>query len=153
MSILQTKTCSKCRALLKLENFYVRKDGRYRTECKHCIKKRNSEYHQANKEKIKQTTKKWAKNNKERIRDSKLKSKFGITLEQKEILFKGQGNCCAICKSTQNTKNRDWDVDHCHDTNAIRGILCSNCNRALGLFKDSPENLLSAYEYLRKWKQ
>ena len=97
--------------------------------------------------------KEWAKNNKQRIRDTKLKVKFGITLKEKEQLFEDQGKCCAICKATQNNKNRDWDVDHCHDTGAVRGVLCSNCNRGLGLFQDSPEYLLNAHTYLNKWKQ
>ena len=153
MSILQTKSCSKCYEVLTLDNFYVRKDGRHRTECKKCIKKRNEKYHQKNKDKIKQVNKEWAKNNKKRIRDTKLKRKFGINLEQKEKLFEQQGQCCAICKAIQNNKKRDWDVDHCHETSVVRGILCSNCNRGLGLFQDNPENLLNAYEYLRKWKQ
>jgi hypothetical protein len=153
MSILQTKKCSKCHALLDLKNFYKRKDGRYRTDCKHCIGKRNKKYYQENKEKTKQINKKWSKANKKRIRNTKLKAKFGISLEEKEWLFKNQGECCAICKATKNNKNRDWDVDHCHNTNIVRGILCSNCNRALGLFQDNPQVLLNAYVYLSKLKQ
>jgi len=39
-------------------------------------------------------------------------------------------------------------VDHDHKTGDIRGMLCHNCNRALGLFKDSVVNLKSAIEYL-----
>lgn len=39
-------------------------------------------------------------------------------------------------------------VDHCHSSGEVRGLLCHNCNRALGLFKDSRENLLNAVEYL-----
>jgi len=153
MTIVHTKRCSKCCKLLPLDNFYTRKNGSHRNECKECIAKHNKKYHQQNKEKIKQTNKKWAENNKQRIRDTKLKAKFGITLKEKEQLFESQGECCAICKAKQNNKNRDWDVDHCHDTNVVRGILCSNCNRGLGLFQDSPEYLLNAYSYLNKWKQ
>lgn len=41
-------------------------------------------------------------------------------------------------------------VDHCHDTGKIRGLLCHNCNRALGLLKDSVHTLESAIDYLEK---
>lgn len=40
-------------------------------------------------------------------------------------------------------------IDHCHATGRIRGLLCHNCNRALGLLKDSEENLKRAIEYLK----
>jgi hypothetical protein len=153
MSSLDAKQCAKCCELLSLDNFYKRKDGRYRTECKKCIKDRNEKYYQQNKEKIKHINKKWTKNNKKRIRDTKLRAKFGITLEEKEQLFEAQDQSCAICKSKKNNKNRDWDVDHCHNTGVVRGILCSNCNRGLGLFQDSPECLFNAYIYLNDWKQ
>ena len=41
------------------------------------------------------------------------------------------------------------NVDHCHETGKIRGLLCHNCNRALGLFKDNVEFLERAILYLK----
>lgn len=49
----------------------------------------------------------------------------------------------------QATKN----VDHDHDTEEVRSLLCNNCNRGLGYFKDSSLNLLKAFNYLKKFNK
>jgi hypothetical protein len=154
MSILKAKTCTKCTQEKTLENFYTRSSGVLRNDCIDCILKRNKEYYLNNKNQITETNKRWTQKNKNKIRDTKLRNKFGITLEEKNQLFDAQGKCCAICKATKNNKKRDWDVDHCHKTGVVRGLLCSNCNRALGLFQDDPMVLWNAHQYLNqknKW--
>lgn len=55
---------------------------------------------------------------------------------------------CGIC-STKLTKN-SAHVDHCHATERVRGVLCQSCNHGLGNFKDSPQRLQSAIDYLKK---
>lgn len=152
MSILETKTCRTCKQEKLLKNFYIRDNGKRRNDCVDCLAKRNKKYYSSNKEQIAKTSKEWAQKNKDKIRNANLQKKFGISLEEKNQLFNTQKKCCAICKAVKNNKNRDWDVDHCHETGVVRGILCSNCNRALGLFQDNPEILLNAYSYLNKWK-
>jgi hypothetical protein len=81
-----------------------------------------------------------------------LKRNYKITLEMWYDLFDKQCSLCAICKEPgfkidPNSKNL-LVVDHCHTTGRVRGLLCHNCNRALGLFKDDKERLLKAVEYL-----
>lgn len=80
------------------------------------------------------------------------KNIYGITLDYVEYLLKIQNNLCAICKEVGFKMNEHikspLNVDHCHDTKTVRGLLCHNCNRALGLFKDSKERLLTAVAYL-----
>ena len=84
-----------------------------------------------------------------------LKKRFGITLIEYNQILAQQNNCCAICKLTtdfidyRTGKQVALAVDHCHKTDKIRGILCSQCNRALGLFKDSIYNLKNAITYLK----
>ena len=61
-----------------------------------------------------------------------------------------QGGACAICLQIPQ-KGRLY-ADHCHRTSKPRGLLCSDCNMALGMFKDNPELLLRAAEYLKTHK-
>lgn len=76
-----------------------------------------------------------------------LKRKYGLTLADYQELFEQQNGVCAICARIE--ENRMLAVDHCHDeTGRVRGLLCGTCNRALGLFKDSPELLAKAKEYV-----
>jgi hypothetical protein len=56
-----------------------------------------------------------------------------------------QGHACLVCGDPDPT-----DVDHCHATNRVRGILCGLCNRALGQAKDSPARLRALAAYLER---
>jgi hypothetical protein len=83
---------------------------------------------------------------------SKLKSSYGIALEQYEELERMQGGCCAICgrkePQVRNGKPVRWRVDHDHSKKQVRGLLCTNCNQGIGRFKDDPALLLRAASYL-----
>ena len=61
-------------------------------------------------------------------------------------LVKKQKGLCKICKSDGG--GRSLHVDHCHTTGKVRGLLCSNCNTGLGLFKDNVDLLKKAIKYL-----
>ena len=81
--------------------------------------------------------------------------KFGVDQEMYDEMAAEQDNCCAICgvHATEDKANR-WDgtgslnVDHCHETGLVRGLLCSQCNQGLGRFKDNIESLKKAIWYL-----
>lgn len=68
-------------------------------------------------------------------------------------MYERQNGKCQICQGDGFLMREDHQaklmVDHCHTTGRVRGLLCHNCNRALGLFKDSPEALSRALEYLK----
>ena len=84
---------------------------------------------------------------------SKMKSKvgaYGLTLEQYDMLFIEQNNCCAICNK-KFTSKKHTHIDHCHTTKKVRALLCHGCNTAIGLLKESPEILKSALNYLEKY--
>lgn len=80
------------------------------------------------------------------------RDKYGISHEQRDRLLAVQGGVCAVC-SRALTKFGSGSthacIDHCHSTGKVRGILCGGCNKGLGHFRDNPESLARAAEYLR----
>tara|TARA_R110000851_G_scaffold1093_1_gene3801 strand:- start:1093 stop:1539 length:447 start_codon:yes stop_codon:yes gene_type:complete len=81
-------------------------------------------------------------------RSTNLKSNYGITLVEYNIMLESQGGTCKICDATKETNGRALPVDHCHTTGKIRGILCDTCNRSIGLLGDDIDLLISAAFYL-----
>lgn len=141
----QTKVCCVCiirKDFSEFYNFKNKSDGKgYR--CKVC-----DDLAQAG----------WRKRNPQRAarsgRNNQLKWKYGISIEEYEEKLKEQNEVCAICfqqetKILGNTKH-SYSVDHNHETGQVRGLLCSSCNRGLGLLKDNKETLQSAISYLNK---
>jgi hypothetical protein len=78
------------------------------------------------------------------IKARSTQKKYKIARNVYESLAKGQEYKCAICKS-----ETELVIDHCHKDGYIRGLLCSNCNKALGMFKDDIEVIESAIKYLK----
>lgn len=79
---------------------------------------------------------------------------FGITQEDYDALFIRQNGVCAICGCAETSLANHGQsvkalaVDHDHETGAIRGLLCHNCNKGIGHLGDSPNRLLAAAAYL-----
>jgi len=102
----------------------------------------------------KENSKKYKKLNPEKIRDAHLKNRFGIDSNCYDYILKEQDNVCAICNKNnpineKTGKSKRLAVDHDHNTGIIRGLLCHQCNIALGSFNDNIENLKWAIEYLK----
>src|SRR5580700_4568805 len=79
-----------------------------------------------------------------------MRHKFGLSKESYEAMLARQSGGCAICGSSMpGTRNGKplvrFSVDHDHETDQIRGLLCLNCNAGLGQFKDKPERIYAAY--------
>jgi len=104
---------------------------------------------------------KWIEANPERAklsaRNARVKGKFGITLEQYRKLLSDQDFKCAICKielsDTHEGGTKRKALDHDHSTGKIREFLCNGCNTGIGAFRENPDALLAAIEYLKKHKQ
>lgn len=80
-------------------------------------------------------------------KDRFLRWRYGIGIEEFEEMMNAQGGACAICKKDPST-DRALDVDHDHSSGFVRGLLCNDCNRAIGLFGDDPSVLVRAAHYL-----
>lgn len=75
---------------------------------------------------------------------------YGLTLEEVAEL-RSDYPCCAICSGDfSGCKDGVGHIDHDHTTGKIRGVLCSNCNMGLGMFKDKKELLMKAISYLNE---
>lgn len=85
---------------------------------------------------------------KQQAREGHLKKKFGLTTTQFDQMFAAQGNKCAGCGEADEIKAKRWCVDHCHDTQKVRGILCYHCNVLLGLARDNSKTLRQLAAYL-----
>jgi hypothetical protein len=120
----------------------------------HIIKAKRAErqrvYRAAHPEKVREWERNWRAAHPDRTANQLYRSKYGMTLADKERLFAAQGFRCKICRSST-TGSRGWHTDHVKGSKPpiIRGILCSRCNPALGWFKHDPELLLAAANYLK----
>jgi hypothetical protein len=109
----------------------------YRYECRSCFSKKGNQ---------------WASDNPDASarhkRSHHLRKKFGITIDEQDAILTAQGGRCAICRM-ELLDSKTLHVDHDHATNRIRGVLCIRCNVGLGSFKDNPDLLIAASDYLR----
>ena len=122
------------------------------------------QYRQDNKEAIAQTTKNWQIQNKDRIKACPSNSPkrrmgyhrkyaYGLTDDEFSQKIKSQDGRCKICNRPFYEECGAPCVDHDHETEKVRDLLCHNCNRALGLFKESIKTLRTAIQYLEKHKE
>jgi hypothetical protein len=137
-----TKRCSKCREFKPSTEWspsqYAKAKGSaYCRDCSHTYKK------------------KWADANvaarsaaSRRSRARRLLRQYGAYTDDIDQILRDQGGLCASCGAPPGTES--LHIDHCHQANQFRGLLCSDCNRGLGSFKDEPERLIQAAFYLLK---
>jgi hypothetical protein len=77
-----------------------------------------------------------------------LKRKYGITEAQYLQMLEACGRVCSICGRAFESRP---NVDHCHQTGKVRGLLCKACNRGLGMLGDDLARLQSAVSYMEKF--
>lgn len=129
-----------------LSNFHNKGDGKSKV-CKFCTNKRQRAY--KSKPSAKDRRKAYYRENPDVARkawERSLKRKYGITADQYHQMLAEQGEVCAICKTPP--ANRKLVVDHCHQTGAVRGLLCNHCNSMLGFSRDKLAVLVALNEYL-----
>lgn len=106
-------------------------------------------------ERMRQKAKRWYSKpeNSTRLRRWQQAQNHRTTPEILDAIWESQGRQCAICKLPLARLDKRSHVDHDHNTGAIRGFLCYECNRGIGAFKDNHETLQRAIEYLLKERE
>lgn len=108
------------------------------------------EYAKAYREKNREELNKKKRDNSDYYRNLNLKRNYNISLDDYNSMLEGQNGRCLGCNifHTDSARGR-FHVDHCHTTGKIRGLLCHNCNTALGLVKDNVDTLSMLISYLK----
>jgi hypothetical protein len=75
----------------------------------------------------------------------KIKAKYKLSMTEFQDLVVKQKGLCKICG-----EKKPLSIDHDHDSDTIRGLLCNNCNTGLGMFGDSIRVLKNAIAYLKR---
>jgi hypothetical protein len=95
----------------------------------------------------------WEARNKDRIRGYVLARKYGMSHEDWKTMWDNQGGRCAICSEPMVGGSGGACVDHCHTSGAVRSLLCTPCNTAIGLLKEDPDRIKAAAEYVAKHQE
>jgi hypothetical protein len=171
--------CSACKGEFPTSSFHkaVKTTRGYQYKCKACVsitdksehrkayqrvkvaqwhadnpdkrKEQKRRHYEKHKDRIDQRAKDWYENNKERHVHNALLRKYGVTLEQYNLLRAQQDFRCAICNDHEDSVGKKMFVDHDHVTGKIRKLLCTKCNVGIGMLKDSADIMERAAKYIR----
>lgn len=149
---LTGKWCGGCKEWKFLEDFHknkARPDG-LATECKECVTVRTALWYRNNTDKCKLKALNWNRDNPQRRRAIRIRSRYSISIEDYNELLLTQDGGCAICGKTPEEENGSLSIDHDHRNGKVRGLLCRECNAAIGKLKDDPALVERALLYLMK---
>jgi hypothetical protein len=162
----RVKRCKVCGERKPFEDFYRAAgmaDG-FRNDCKVCNLAARAAKYAADPKPYIERVKKWQQENSERLneyrrgyrkrpdrkaadREGHLRRKYGITVADYERMLEEQNGGCRIC-GRQPPDGMSLHVDHDHESNKVRGLLCFQCNNAIGLFEEQYELFQKAANYL-----
>ena len=117
-------------------------------------KKKHAEYMREYNKRKPEKKKSYRKNYRENHKANQLRAKYGITVEEYQAMFDGQGGVCKICGKKETTRVsrgegiRSLAVDHDHNTGKVRGLLCHQCNVVLGQYEKHKDLFPKFQEYL-----
>ena len=141
------KWCSKCVTIKTIGEFYpsTRHKNSRHPWCSVCYLSLGRARYRTNIESNRRKARERAKRCPDTLRDIKYRMAYGISLRQYNDMLTSQNGVCAICLRADSIK---LAVDHDHASGLIRGLLCKNCNRMIGLSRDNPVVLLAAANYV-----
>lgn len=149
------KTCSICKTLKPLSEFTKDKRNKsgLKSGCRPCCAKAFKKWRAAHPESRREEQRLWGLENPEKVKVYGVRvrlKRYKISLQEYERMKVEQEGKCAVCGARWGEKTPA--IDHCHSTGKIRGLLCASCNTGLGAFKDCPNLLANAIEYLCRSK-
>lgn len=123
------------------------------------LRQRQRDYYRANKERCAAINKRARENMSPEKRAAELERKrittmlrrYGMTPEDYDRMLLEQNGTCAICSRTaEQERYKRLNIDHCHETGKVRGLLCTPCNHAIGVLGDTAEHVKKAVAYLER---
>jgi hypothetical protein len=138
------RRCSGCLRYHPKDSFYADvnvADG-VSIYCKTCAKKRAREYAKIPK----------SRDYKKRYADRYQLKKYGLSIEDVDRMIAAQNGACAVCREPLIYGTGGCAIDHDHDTNTVRGLLCRLCNVGIGHFRENETYLNAAISYLQRTK-
>lgn len=124
------KLCRRCNTEYELDGFHLdrnRSDG-HASQCKVCVREQaKTHWHAVGADRFRERT-------------------YGLTPDAYEAMVEVASGKCQICGRS----DKRLVIDHCHETNAVRGLICDDCNVGLGRFRDDPNLLRTALNYLER---
>ena len=150
------KACTKCGVVKPLDQFHRRasaRDGR-QPYCGACATADALKWNNEHPDYHRQKAREYHRRHPGRTADNNLQWRLGIPRGTYDEMLAAQDGKCAICGATKpGGRTKRFHVDHCHTTGQIRALLCNNCNMGLGAFRDKPDLLIKAAEYIRQHQQ
>lgn len=149
----KNRTCKICKEYKDISNF--QKSG---YQCNSCRAEKQRNYWASLPVEVRrkrqmgvEAQKRYRENNlqktKQMSRKNHIKRKFGLSIEEYESILNSQNKVCAVCQEKCHT-GYNLAVDHNHKTGKIRGLLCKNCNTAIGLLKENIQVIENVIIYL-----
>lgn len=145
-----SKKCARCGQVKAATEFSPRTDGGLKSRCKPCRAAMQKAAVATSPERL-EYQRNWQKNNPDKMAGYRRKKIYKLSPESYSTLWRLQEGCCLIC-SRPLSQGKLTHVDHDHKTGEVRGLLCGNCNQGLGNFRDNPQFLRSAADYLELFK-
>jgi len=133
-----TRYCKKCTETKPLDTFPEYKPGCRRHVCYTCFYANTRDWVESNRD----HSKTWHREYKQKLRETDIgfrdyerkvhrKSTYSLSVEEFDIMAKDQNGCCAICLDFLAKP----EIDHCHSSGKVRGLLCHRCNSIVGQYE------------------
>jgi hypothetical protein len=151
------QTCSACKESKPLSEFHSdrSRDNGHRRKCKPCYNGHARRQNRVHPDRQRENTRRYQERHPGRQAEVYRRwwlKRYGITVHDYARLLEEQHGVCAACGQPERTPNprngyRLLAVDHDHETGRVRGLLCVNCNKALGHLRDDPSRIQGLLRY------